>query len=254
MEQARLSGVPPDSLERWLLAILETWREAAPDSLVEPWDWYFLNGGPPRALGGRIPRGRLTQLNAEVYAALGADLRALNVQYDLEPREGKSPVAFCTFGARPRLRNGRWRPGRPSVFATYREGGLDNLAELLHETGHAIHIAAIRTRPAYADWPDSDPFTEAIADFVALDVERARVAAALAGRLGAAGRRAARSLRRDRSGRGVVAARAGAAAGSRRRSQPGVDPAHPATISASGRTRSCRGGRCGDSWWMRPDT
>ena len=33
-----------------------------------------------------------------------------------------------------------------------------------------MHIAAIRTRPAFADWPDSDPFTEAIADFVALDV------------------------------------------------------------------------------------
>jgi hypothetical protein len=170
VKQARLSGVPPDSLDRWLLAILETWREAAPDSLVEPWDWYFLNGRASRALSGRIPQRRLTQLNAEVYGALGADLRALNVQYDLEPREGKSPVAFCTFGARPRLRNGRWSPGRPSVFATYREGGLDNLAELLHETGHAIHIAAIRTRPAYADWPDSDPFTEALADFVALDV------------------------------------------------------------------------------------
>ena len=95
---------------------------------------------------------------------------ALNVRYDLDPRDGKTPVAFCTFGARPRLRNGRWTPGEPSVFATYHGGGLDNLAELLHETGHAVHIAAIRTRPAYADWPDSDPFTEAIADFVALDV------------------------------------------------------------------------------------
>jgi hypothetical protein len=56
------------------------------------------------------------------------------------------------------------------VFATYRTGGLDNLNELLHETGHAVHIAAIRTRPAFSDWPDSDPFTEAVADFVALDV------------------------------------------------------------------------------------
>jgi hypothetical protein len=33
-----------------------------------------------------------------------------------------------------------------------------------------VHIAAIRTRPAFADWPDSDPFTEAVADFVALEV------------------------------------------------------------------------------------
>lgn len=168
--QARLSGVPPDSLERWLVAILETWRDANPDSTIEPWDWYYRTGHAGRALGGRISRERLTELNAEVYRALGADLAALNVRYDLEPREGKTPVAFCTFGARPRPQDGGWTPGEPSVFATYRGGGLDNLAELLHETGHAVHIAAIRTRPAFADWPDSDPFTEAIADFVALDV------------------------------------------------------------------------------------
>lgn len=168
--QARLSGVPPDSLERWLVAILETWRDANPDSAIEPWDWYYLTGRASRALGGRISRQRLTELNTEVYLALGADVAALNVRYDLEPRDGKTPVAFCDFGARPRLRDGAWTPGEPSVFATYRGGGLDNLAELLHETGHAIHIAAIRTRPAFADWPDSDPFTEAVADFVALDV------------------------------------------------------------------------------------
>jgi hypothetical protein len=169
-QQARLAGVPPDSLEHWLLAILQTWRAVSPDSLIEPWDWYYQNGRAGRTLGGRISHQRLTQLNAAVYRAMGADLRALNVRYDLVPREGKTPVAFCTFGARPRLRNGRWLPGEPSVFATYRTGGLDNLAELLHETGHAVHIAAIRTRPAFADWPDSDPFTEALADFVALDV------------------------------------------------------------------------------------
>jgi hypothetical protein len=168
--EARLAGVPPDSLERWLVAILEAWRAAAPDSSIEPWDWYYLAGRPTRVLGGRVSRERLTELNAAVYRAVGADLRALNVRYDLEPRDGKTPVAFCTFGARPRLVDGRWMPGEPSVFATYRTGGLDNLAELLHETGHAIHIAAIRTRPAFADWPDSDPFTEAVADFVALDV------------------------------------------------------------------------------------
>ena len=168
--QARLSGVPPDSLERWLVAILETWRDANPDSVIEPWDWYYRTGRAGRVLGGRVSRERLTQLNGEVYRALGADLTALNVKYDLDPREGKTPVAFCTFGARPRFRDGGWTPGEPSVFATYHGGGFDNLAELLHETGHAVHIAAIRTRPAFADWPDSDPFTEAIADFVALDV------------------------------------------------------------------------------------
>jgi len=162
-EQARAAGLPPDSLEGWLRAILSAWRDATPDSLIEPWDWYWETGRASRVLGPRIPRDRLAPLTAEVWRALGADVAALRVHYDLEPREGKDPVAFTTFGARaPAI--------EPWVFATYRTGGLDNLNELLHETGHAVHLAAIRTRPAFRDWPDSDPFTEAVADVAALDV------------------------------------------------------------------------------------
>ena len=168
--QARASGMPPDSLERWLLAILEAWRDGVPDSLVEPWDWYYETGRTSRALAGRVPAERLTALNAAVYRALGADVDSVGVRYDLAPREGKTPVAFCTFGRRARHRAGGWRPAEPWVFATYRSGGVDNLNELLHETGHAVHIAAIRTRPAFSDWPDSDPFTEAVAEFVSLDL------------------------------------------------------------------------------------
>ncbi len=172
--QARLSGISAEDLDRWLVAILSAWRDVTPDSLIEPWDWYHQNGRLARVLGDRVSRPRLTSLNAEVYRSLGADLTALNVRFDLGPRDGKTPVAFCTFGSRPRRQGGGWTPGEPSVFATYREGGLDNLTELLHETGHAVHIAAIRTRPAFTDWPDSDPFTEAVADLVALDVHEPR--------------------------------------------------------------------------------
>lgn len=168
--QARASGVPPDSLEGWLYAILGAWRDATPDSLAEPWDWLYAAGAASRALSPTISLERLQRLNAEVYEALGADVADLRVHYDLAPRVGKDPVAYTTFGKRARLRGGQWTPGEPWVFATYREGGLDNLAELLHETGHAIHIAAIHTRPAFADWPDSDPFSEALGEFVALDI------------------------------------------------------------------------------------
>ncbi|HYC33912.1 MAG TPA: hypothetical protein VEB59_16595 [Gemmatimonadales bacterium] len=167
--QARRSGLPPDSLEPWLLAILSAWRDGLPDSLVEPWDWYYENGRASRALSGRIGLEQLGDINRRVYRSLGADLDSIGVRYDLSPREGKTPVAFCTFGRRARFRGGRWTGAEPWVFATYRTGGLDNLNELLHETGHAVHIAAIRARPALADWPDSDPFTEAVAEFVALD-------------------------------------------------------------------------------------
>jgi hypothetical protein len=170
VEQAAGSGVPPDSVEPWLLAILAAWRGVNPDTLIEPWDWHYATGRASRMLSRRISRERLTELNASVYGTLGANLDSLRVRYDLDPRDGKTPVAYTTFGARPRFLNGGWRSGEPWVFATYRTGGLDNLNELLHETGHAVHIAAIRTRPAFSDWPDSDPFTEAVADLVALDV------------------------------------------------------------------------------------
>jgi hypothetical protein len=80
-------------------------------------------------------------------------------------------VAFTTFGGRPTLgRDGTWSPGEPTVLASYVDGGLGELTELVHETGHAIHIAAVRTRPAYADWPDSDALTEALAELVSLDL------------------------------------------------------------------------------------
>jgi hypothetical protein len=163
-------GVSADTVEQWLLRMLQTWRAATPDSMVEPWDWLYAAGACDRALGARIPLARLRPLTDSVFLALGADVRGLGVHYDLAPREGKTPVAFTTFGARARRRDGRWTRAEPWVFATYRTGGLDNLNELLHETGHAVHIAAIRTRPAFADWPDSDPLSEAIGDFVALDV------------------------------------------------------------------------------------
>jgi hypothetical protein len=46
---------------------------------------------------------------------------------------------------------------------SYPTGGLFSLNELVHENGHAVHVSAIRTRPAFMDWPDT-LFTEAFAD------------------------------------------------------------------------------------------
>jgi hypothetical protein len=159
-------GVDPDAAERWLEQILAAWRDATPAEPLEPWDLHYAGGALNRALADRVPRPQLEAINDEFHATLGADPRTLGIRYDLAPREGKTPVAFTTFGRRPREVDGRWVPGEAWVFATYRVGGFDNLVELLHETGHGIHIQAIRARPAFADWPDSDTFTEALAELV----------------------------------------------------------------------------------------
>ncbi len=49
------------------------------------------------------------------------------------------------------------------MVGSYPTGGLFSLNELVHENGHAVHVSAIHTRPAYMDWPDT-LFTEAFAD------------------------------------------------------------------------------------------
>jgi len=181
VERARALGVDPDSVESWLERVLAAWRAAQPDTMLEPWDWYHYTGALSRRFESRVPKARLQSLNDDWYRRLGADPARLRIQYDVEPREGKYPVAYTTFGGRPHLANGEWDPGSPFVSAAYRIGGLDNLVELLHETGHAIHIAGIRTRPAWADWPDSDTFTEAVADLASHDAFEPRWQVAVLG-------------------------------------------------------------------------
>ncbi len=163
-------GIDATATEHWLVAILDAWREATPTDPVEPWDFRYLGGEPSRLLSPSIPPARMREINDRYYRDLGADPLALRVHYDLTPRPGKDPVAYTSFLFRGFTAGGVWNPAVARVSATYREGGFDNLGELLHETGHGIHIASIRTRPAFEDWPDSDVFTEAWGDVPALEL------------------------------------------------------------------------------------
>lgn len=162
-------GLPAAEAERWLRAGLEAWRAALPDTVLEPWDYYHLAGAPGRRFRRAVPLDSLLPVNHRFYRSLGADPEILGIRYDIAPRDGKYPIAFTTFGARRVARTGSTR-SEPWVFASYRLGGFDNLAELLHETGHGIHIAAINVRPALHDWPDADPFTEGVADLATLEL------------------------------------------------------------------------------------
>lgn len=165
--KAREWGLTPQELESWLTRVLEAWRaHAAPKIPVEPWDWYFAAGAADRALASRLPRERMVAIAKRSYRDLGADPDRLGVALDLKPRRGKDPVAFTDFVRHGRYEGGSWRGGRFRVSASYETGGLGNLYELMHELGHAAHIAAIRQRPAFNDWPDSDVLTEALADLL----------------------------------------------------------------------------------------
>ncbi len=177
---AHALGVDAGAVETWATTILAAWRSAvveparrAGEPPVEPWDWWWWAGAAHRALSGALGLDAVVDINRRVYAALGADLDELNIRLDVTARSNRAPIpiAFAMFGARPRqLADGRWTPGHPVVLTTLADGGLTEFEELVHETGHAVHIAAIRTRPAFADWPDADAYTEALADLVALEV------------------------------------------------------------------------------------
>lgn len=171
---ARALRIDPAQMERWFIAVLDAWRTSTADETLEPWDWHYQTDAASRALSDRIPLESLTVLNARFYRDLGADVAKLHVHYDLTPRVGKTPVAFTDFGERMGWSHDLLRPTRPWVFATYRVGGLDNLDELLHETGHAVHIAAIRARPAYLTWPDNDALAEGLGEIAALEVYEPR--------------------------------------------------------------------------------
>lgn len=160
---ARTLGVSGAQVESWLVQILETWSTATAGQTTEPWDYRYAAGAADRALSAQIPLASLLPLNHRCYRDLGADLDALGVLYDIEPRPDKSSVAYTDFLIHGRWTDGRWQPTVARVLATYRDGSLGSLNELIHESGHAVHISAIRNRPAFVDWND-DLFVEAFAD------------------------------------------------------------------------------------------
>ncbi len=169
-------GMPSGSIEATLQSILRAWRAVIGPDRIEPWDFWFEVGAAARRLDPLVPADRLLGLNARYLASLGADPTRLGIEYDVLPRPGRPiiPVAFTLgMGATP-LPDDRgvgFIPRPPWVFATYAEGGLGDMLELLHESGHAIHMAAIRTRPAFLDFPESSAgFLEGTADVLGWDV------------------------------------------------------------------------------------
>jgi len=170
-EAAARWGIAPETLEAWLVSVLETWRDAQPPGEIEPWDLAWSWGDADRTLAAAIPRERMVKTALAYVADMGARADDLGIELDLDPRPGKDPVAFTDFVSKARRSGGGWSGGRYRVSASYREGGLGNLYELVHELGHGLHIAAIRPRePSALDWPDDDVFTEALADMIGVSV------------------------------------------------------------------------------------
>ena len=140
------SGSSPAGLEGMLWRILAAGRDVVtaaaglrPGRRVEPWDYRFVVGAAERRLLDAIPLARLRAVNdAHLRVARGRSRRARD-------RLRHRPAAGSP-GHPGRVHDRRPAADRGSSRAT-REGGLGNLGELLHESGHALHVAAIDTRP-----------------------------------------------------------------------------------------------------------
>ncbi len=160
---ARAIGVTVPDVEKWLVQILEAWRDATGPAMVEPWDYRHTVGEANRKLASSFPGGDIVAVDHRFYKDLGVDLDALGVVYDIKSRSDKSPLAYTDFLKRGKYVDGEWQKTIARVVGRYEDGGLGSLNELVHENGHAVHISAIRNRPAFTDWTDT-LFTEAFAD------------------------------------------------------------------------------------------
>jgi hypothetical protein len=160
---ARTVGISTAALQQWLERVLDAWRRASGEAMVEPWDYRFEAGRAEREIGDAAPRESLQRLSQRYYEDLGLDLAGARVIYDLDPRTGKAPLAYSDYVRRGRMREGTWVPTLVRVLANYGRGGLGPLNELVHENGHVAHMLALRTRPAFMDLGDA-VFYEAFAD------------------------------------------------------------------------------------------
>lgn len=156
-------GASAEEVERWLVEVLEAWARAPGPRDIEPWDYRYVHGAAEREIGPFITREALQPLNERYYGDLGVDLRGWGVIYDLDPRPGKAPLAYTDYVRRGRVVDGAWQPTLVRISGNYGRGGLSLLNELAHENGHAVHMMALHTRPAFMDLGDA-VFFEAFAD------------------------------------------------------------------------------------------
>ena len=145
------------------MKILEAWREATGPEMVEPWITASRSARAGRRLATSFPDGDILAVDHRFYKDLGVDLDARRRLRHQDPPEQVAARVHGLPDARPLPAERGVDETIARVVGRYEDGGLSSLNELVHENGHAVHISAIRNRPAFTDWTDTI-FTEAFAD------------------------------------------------------------------------------------------
>jgi len=162
-DAAATLGISEHTVEEWLVEVLQAWSARSTGAALEPWDYWYASASASRELSSAVSRESVLDTSKRFYRDLGADLDRLQVQHDLDVRPGKAPLAYTDQIRIGRRIGAAWRPMLARVSGNYEQGGLFVLNELIHEDGHAVHYAALRTRPAFFSLGD-DLFFEAFAD------------------------------------------------------------------------------------------
>jgi hypothetical protein len=162
-EAARTVGADRLTVERWLVGALHTWATATAGPDIEPWDYWYHHTSATQPLDQGLQAEDVAILSARYFQDLGADLVGMGVIHDLGRRPGKAPLAYTDYVQIGQSIRGHWRPATVRVSATVEKGGLYVANEVIHEDGHAVHMMALRTRPAFFDLGDA-VFYEAFAD------------------------------------------------------------------------------------------
>jgi len=160
---ARTVGTNRAQVERWLISVLTAWSQATSGADIEPWDYWHAHSQGLDPLNARITTADVQPLSARYFRDLGADLDQLKVLHDLAPRVGKAPLSYTDYIRIGQTTPSGWRPAWVRVSATLEKGGFSAANEIIHEDGHAVHMMALRSRPAFFDLGDA-VFYEAFAD------------------------------------------------------------------------------------------
>jgi hypothetical protein len=161
-------GLSAGTGERWLEQALEAWRRVQGTTTLEPWDFRYAYSRAARDV--QACAHDLQDANARFFNDLGASLTRLQVIVDVDARPDKAPVDYTDFARIGRRVGSAWRPAIARVSIHLGEEGLGSANELAHESGHAVHYAAIRARPSLQMPDDLSLAAESFADITGWSV------------------------------------------------------------------------------------
>jgi len=150
-----------DTLEegtRDLLALAKTHLiKEKGEAALQPWNTgYMLAGDVTKKMDPYFPFEKAVECWARSYSAMGIKYRDATMTLDLLDRKGKYSNGFCHWTQPPWTRpDGSWQPSTAN-FTSLADpkqvgSGLTALTTLMHEAGHAAHMAnVVQASPLFA--------------------------------------------------------------------------------------------------------